>query len=281
MIPAQRAADQDTPPNPALALDVVRQAVHEVLASELAPVLTTLTAPDSNGAARAAGDRQDIPDRLREAVREIKAELSTVLKETRSGLVSLQQEVTSLRKTVEQLQPRPGTTAGKAAEASPEHTALLRTTARVSSAGLVCHRDIWEFITAHAGRHPHFRVPPQITDEGDERVRAALSGRSLISLLISLHSLRHTATDGDGDKELATTLYERIEENLSGLTAHGGPVTITLDDRTAPAPAPAPHDSPAAGTDTDATRETPKGSTAPPLTEQGSDPGEEADPGTV
>ncbi|MEU1091457.1 hypothetical protein ACFYPN_32005 [Streptomyces sp. NPDC005576] len=114
---------------------------------------------------------------------------------------------------------------------SKEHTVLLKEAARVSSVDLLCSRDIWEFITAQAGGHRHFRVPPQVASEGDERIRVALSGRSLIALLISLHELRHTAREGDGDQELADTVYERIEASLAGLTPHGQQVTITLDDR--------------------------------------------------
>ncbi|MFE7267665.1 hypothetical protein ACFU9B_37475 [Streptomyces sp. NPDC057592] len=66
---------------------------------------------------------------------------------------------------------------------------------------------------------------------GEERVRAALSERPLIALLIALHSVKETAADGDGDQELATVLYKRVAEGLSGLAVTGRPVTITLDDR--------------------------------------------------
>jgi hypothetical protein len=270
-IPAQRAADQDSSPRPALSVDAVRQAVREVLTEELAPVLTALTAPDSKGASP-TGDQQDVPARLREAAGEIKQEISAALEEARSGLASVQREIADLRTAVEE-RCRPDTAAQTAApEVSAEHSALLKTAARVSSASLLCHRDIWEFITAHAGRHPHFRVPPQVADEGDERIRAALSGRSLIALLISLHSIKHTASDGDGDQELAATLYERIEESLTDLTASGEPVTVTLDDHTAPAP-----DIPAAESRTEAGGELED--TGPPgSTEQDTDPGEEAGP---
>ncbi|MCX5107171.1 hypothetical protein OOK13_01140 [Streptomyces sp. NBC_00378] len=113
-----------------------------------------------------------------------------------------------------------------------EHSALLREAARVSSPTVLCHRDVWEFLTAHAGRQPHFRVPAQVLDKGEERVRAALSGRSLIALPIALHSVEETAADGDGDQELATVLYKRVAESLSGLAVTGRPVTITMDDRT-------------------------------------------------
>ncbi|RSS34795.1 hypothetical protein EF902_39780 [Streptomyces sp. WAC05858] len=236
-------------------------------------MLTTLTTPDSTGDGPAS-DQQDVPDRLREAAGEIKEELGTALEEARSQLASLHRDIADMRAAVEELRPRPDATAETAAtEVSAEHSALLKTTARVSSASLLCHRDIWEFITAHAGRHPHFRVPPQVADEGDERIRAALSGRSLIALLISLHSIKRTASDGDGDRELATTLYERIEESLTGLTPSGKPVTITLDDRTAPAP-----NTLTAESGTEAEGEPENTGTPPASTEQDADPGEEAGP---
>ncbi|NEY36656.1 hypothetical protein GTU99_31685 [Streptomyces sp. PRKS01-65] len=251
-IPAQRAAGQDPYAGPALPADAVRHALHEVLAGELAPVLSALSP----------------------------TELGAALEETRSGLACLQQHVTELRAAVAELRTRPDATAGTAAaEVSAEHSALLRTAARVSSASLLCHRDIWEFVTAHAGRHPHFRVPPQVADEGDQRIRAALSGRSLIALLIGLYSTQHTAADGDGDRELAATLYERIEESLTHLTPSGEPVTITLDDRAAPAPG-----TPAADAD-DGTGSGPAAKTtgaSPDATEQDAardtDPGDESGP---
>ncbi|MGP3991597.1 hypothetical protein [Streptomyces sp. 3N207] len=269
-VPEQRAADHDSSSSPALSADAVRQAVREVLTEELAPALTALTAPHSNDDGP-ANEQQDVPDRLREAAGEVKKELSTALEEARSALASLQREIADLRTAVEELPPRPSTAADTAAaEVSAEHSALLKTAARVSSASLLCHRDTWEFITAHAGRHPHFRVPPQVADEGDERIRAALSGRSLIALLISLHSIKHTASDGDGDQELAATLYERIEESLTGLTPSGKPVTITLDDRTLPTP-----DTLAAESGTEPDGEPKNTSTPPASTEQDTGPGEE------
>ncbi|MGW2514721.1 hypothetical protein ACWC0A_36180 [Streptomyces scopuliridis] len=117
------------------------------------------------------------------------------------------------------------------APVTEEHGELLKRAARVSSASLVCHRDTWEFITGQAGRHSHFRMPPQITDRGDNRIAAALSGRSLIAVLISLFTTRHTTDAGDGDWALATTLYERIGAGLDVLAPAGTTVTITLDDR--------------------------------------------------
>ncbi|MFF9482011.1 hypothetical protein [Streptomyces sp. NPDC014733] len=114
------------------------------------------------------------------------------------------------------------------------HRRLLLQAARVSSAVLVCHRDVWEFVSATAGRHRHFRMPPEVVDEGAGRLSAALSGRSLIAILISLHRIRAAEDDGDGDLPLATALYLRIEQALTALASDGAPLTIVLDDRAAP-----------------------------------------------
>ncbi|MGW5679486.1 hypothetical protein ACWEV4_31160 [Streptomyces sp. NPDC003860] len=271
-IPAQRTAEGAAPTNPIPSLDAIREAVREVLTAELAPVLAQLTAPGSHSGAP-TGDH-NVLDELRDAVGEAKAELSATVQEARTELAAVRQEIADLRGAVEELRPQPvpdTTTEAQAAQVSAEHTGLLKTTARVSSASLLCHRDIWEFITAHAGRHPHFRVPPQVADQGDERIRAALSGRSMIALLISLHSIKHTARAGDGDQELATTLYERIEASLTSLASGGEPVTITLDDRTAP-------NTPTAESGTENDGEPENTSTPPASTERKTDPGEEAGP---
>ncbi|MBB5938608.1 hypothetical protein FHS42_005697 [Streptomyces zagrosensis] len=236
-VPAQHTADDASP---TVSMGAVRQAVREVLAEELTPVLALLTGPDHSSTGP-ADYQQGLSDQLRQTAGEITAELSAAVQGTRSELALLRQGIEGLETAVAQLRPRPQATAeAVTAQVSEGHSALLKTAARVSCASLLCHRDIWEFVTTRAGRHPHFRVPPQVADEGDDRIRAALSGRSLIALLISLHSIENTATDGDGDRELAATLYERVEENLIGLTPNGEPVTITLDDRTAPTPGTAP-----------------------------------------
>ncbi|MEU4885833.1 MULTISPECIES: hypothetical protein [Streptomyces] len=119
---------------------------------------------------------------------------------------------------------------------SKEHSSLLKRAARVSSVNLVCHRDMWEFIAAHAGLHAHFQVPLQIADHSGERISTALSGRSLVAVLISLYNVMHTAGQGSGDREVATALYERIRQELTEPTAEGEPITITVDDRSGPGP---------------------------------------------
>ncbi|MCX4451560.1 hypothetical protein [Streptomyces sp. NBC_01789] len=230
-IPAQRASSDDEPP-----ADIIQQAVRDVLTQELAP-LTALLAQKNEDGPDGAEDVPSVPDvreQLRDAVGELRTFLDTARKEVGAALTALREESAELRAGLEQLHARAVTEEPPAAVVDEEHSKLLKQAARVSSVDLLCHRDIWEFVTAHAGRHQHFRVPPQVADEGAERIRAAVSGRSLIALLISLHAVTQAAHDGDGDKELAATLYERIQTSLDTLTDQGEPVTITLDDRTPP-----------------------------------------------
>ncbi|MFJ1559924.1 hypothetical protein [Streptomyces mirabilis] len=153
---------------------------------------------------------------------------ATARDEQHQELTEIRQELTALASGFEDWQAQQPTTAqgAGAPDVTKDHSALLQQAARVSSAILICHRDMWEFITAHAGRHPHFRIPPQITDLGNERVSTTISGRSLIAVLISLYNIKHAAEEGDGDWELATTLYRRIHHRLTTLAADGEPVTI-------------------------------------------------------
>ncbi|MFC9261270.1 hypothetical protein ACFT25_15785 [Streptomyces hydrogenans] len=224
---------------PTLSEESVREAVREVLAQELTPLVEQLTTP-----AVTAEERPDGAEQLRQAAREavlevarqVRDELATVLEATRDGFASLAQEIAGLRRTVDELQAQPAE-APEPVLPNEKHTALLRTAARISSADLRCHRDTWEFLTARTAGHPHFRVPPRVTDEADERVFAPLSGRSLIALLISLHTVTSSTPDGSGDHELAATLYDRIEQRLTRLgPGEGERVTIALDDRVTPEP---------------------------------------------
>lgn len=71
---------------------------------------------------------------------------------------------------------------------------LLMKAAGISSAELVLHRGTWEFLSALAADHGHFRTPPAVEDIKEGRIQAALSGRSLIAVLIELWNTRATAT---------------------------------------------------------------------------------------
>ncbi|MFI8008318.1 hypothetical protein [Streptomyces sp. NPDC086010] len=227
-IPPQRRPEDDTdlPDQAAIGLtvDQVQQAVHEAIVNEMAAV------------------REEMRSQMLVIAGELRDQLSHDGHETHRQVAALLTEVRSLHEGIDQLRVQTAPSPAATVEVPEGHSALLQRAAQVSSVNLFCHRDVWEFVSAHAGRHPHFRVPPQVADNGHERIEAAVSGRSLIALLISLHSVAHTASDGDGDKELAATLYERIETSLASLTRHGEPVTITLDDRSPTEDAPATRD---------------------------------------
>ncbi|MEU6895547.1 hypothetical protein ABZ934_28005 [Streptomyces sp. NPDC046557] len=110
------------------------------------------------------------------------------------------------------------------------HGVLLLKAAGVASAELVLHRDTWEFLSALAVDHGHFRTPPAVEDVKEGRIQAALSGRSLIAVLIELWNTRTTATVLEADWALATTAYNRIADGLAGTTHSGETIRITLDD---------------------------------------------------
>ncbi|MFC5720967.1 hypothetical protein ACFP1Z_12395 [Streptomyces gamaensis] len=112
---------------------------------------------------------------------------------------------------------------------------LLRAAARIASATVVCHRDTWDFVLAHVAAQPHFRSPEEVTDHHAGRVRADLSGRSLIAVLIALSEVLRRNADA-ADCALAGTVHHRIAEQLGSLGPGGHPVTIVLDDRAADLP---------------------------------------------
>ncbi|MFF9497254.1 hypothetical protein [Streptomyces flaveolus] len=110
------------------------------------------------------------------------------------------------------------------------HGVLLLKAAGVASAELIAHRDTWEWLAALAVDHSHFRTPPSVEDIKEGRVQTVLSGRSLIALLIELWNTRFTATPLQGDYALATTTYNRIAAELTGVTGQGQTIRIVLDD---------------------------------------------------
>ncbi|MFJ2575087.1 hypothetical protein ACIOYT_32315 [Streptomyces halstedii] len=110
------------------------------------------------------------------------------------------------------------------------HGVLLLKAAGVASVDLVAHRDTWEWLTALAVDHDHFRTPPSVEDVKEGRVQTVLSGRSLIGLLIKLWDTRHTATPLEADWALATTAYNRIAADLTGVDGEGQTIRIVLDD---------------------------------------------------
>ncbi|MFE4628289.1 hypothetical protein [Streptomyces mirabilis] len=206
-VPGQRAGTEDEAP-PAGLEEQVQQAVRAVLADELSTQRAVLT-----------------------GLKDVKDAPATARDERHQELTEIRQELTALASGFEDWQAQQAQQAATAQGAdapdvTDDHSALLQQAARVSSAILICHRDMWEFITAHAGRHPHFRIPPQITGLGNERVSPTISGRCLVAVLISLYNIMHAAEEGDDDWELATTLYRCIRHRLTTLAADGEPVTI-------------------------------------------------------
>lgn len=115
------------------------------------------------------------------------------------------------------------------------HGKLLLIAARASRAELLCHRDTWEFLLAQVAGHPRFRVPSVVEDAQDGRVRTALSGPSLIAVLITLWDIRNAPSRTlDANWALAVTLYERIRTELTGVRPGTDRRTarIALDDGT-------------------------------------------------
>ncbi|WP_331756860.1 hypothetical protein OG582_38785 (plasmid) [Streptomyces anulatus] len=100
----------------------------------------------------------------------------------------------------------------------------------MASADLIAHRDTWEWLTALAVDHPHFRTPPSVEDVKEGRVQTVLSGRSLIGLLIKLWETRSATTPLDADWALATTAYNRIAAELTAVDGEGQTIRIVLDD---------------------------------------------------
>ncbi|MFE7112229.1 hypothetical protein ACFU98_38875 [Streptomyces sp. NPDC057575] len=112
-----------------------------------------------------------------------------------------------------------------------QHGVRLMKAAGVGLAELVCHRDTWEYFTGLSTNQTHFRTPPNVDDIKDGRVRVALSGRSLIALLIALWNTRDKAEFLTADWALAATAYDRFATELDTVgrgTRHT--VRITLDD---------------------------------------------------
>ncbi|MEI7029618.1 hypothetical protein [Streptomyces pratensis] len=110
------------------------------------------------------------------------------------------------------------------------HGVLLLKAAGVASVDLVAHRDTWEWLTALAVDHDHFRTPPSVEDVKEGRIQTVLSGRSLIGLLIKLWETRSTTTPLDADWALATTAYNRIAAELTAVDGEGQTIRIVLDD---------------------------------------------------
>ncbi|MGW2054003.1 hypothetical protein ACWCOZ_08740 [Streptomyces sp. NPDC001840] len=111
------------------------------------------------------------------------------------------------------------------------HGALLLGAAPIASIVLVCHRDAWNFVAGLASGQEHFNPTPEITDDGDGRVRIILSGRSLIGVLIALREARVKGSVFDGSWAMASAFYRRMAEDLRKTRRAGTtPLTIVFND---------------------------------------------------
>ncbi len=114
------------------------------------------------------------------------------------------------------------------------HDIVLGRAATVGTVHLVCHRDMWDFIQEHAADIPHFRAPATPSEEGHDRLRITLSGRSVIGVLIAMSSTRTKSAEygkDDGTWALSGAVYGRLAHDLTTTSRSGTePLTVIFDD---------------------------------------------------
>ncbi|MEU5161210.1 hypothetical protein AB0G74_16605 [Streptomyces sp. NPDC020875] len=144
---------------------------------------------------------------------------------------AVSEEVANLPST-EKDSEQPGLTASQRELGA--HDVVLGMAATVGTVHLICHRDLWDFIEEHAADVPHFRAPATPSEEGNDRLRITMSGRSVIGVLIAMKSIRpRTAEYGkdDGAWVLSGAVYERLAHDLETTSRNGTePLTVTFDD---------------------------------------------------
>ncbi|MFF7415770.1 hypothetical protein [Streptomyces lydicus] len=115
-----------------------------------------------------------------------------------------------------------------------KHDLVLNSAATVGTVNIVCHRDLWDFVQERAVDVAHFRVPGALTEEGQERVRVTLSGRSVIGLLIAMRTTQFESAPygkDDGTWALSQAVYDRLAHDLAAARRDGGtPLTVVFDD---------------------------------------------------
>lgn len=131
----------------------------------------------------------------------------------------------------------------------------LLAAASIASARLTCHRDTWAFAVEQTARTPHFRLPGKATPTGNGKVQVALSGRSLVAILIALRHTADTHRPGGtaldlGNWALAATTYAKFTaailsvDNSSQAADSLQNVTVTIDDKIGPPRTTAPAEEP-------------------------------------
>ncbi|MFE7424787.1 hypothetical protein [Streptomyces sp. NPDC057545] len=152
-VPEQRNGnDTGDADNPVVPVEEIRRAVREAMTEELATLRSAL---EKQSLASLTAVRDDVRAQLGGAVGVLRGQLEAAREESRAGLAALREEAAKWRAEAEQK----AAAEPEAVKVTEAHRALLREAARVLSATVLCHRDAWEFITAHAGRRPHFRAP--------------------------------------------------------------------------------------------------------------------------
>ncbi|MFE7129521.1 hypothetical protein ACFVIM_01530 [Streptomyces sp. NPDC057638] len=151
---------------------------------------------------------------------------------------AVSEEVANVQPSTEKDSEQPGLTASQRALGA--HDVVLGMAATVGTVHLICHRDLWDFIEEHAADVPHFRAPATPSEEGNDRLRITMSGRSVIGVLIAMKSIRpRTAEYGkdDGAWVLSGAVYERLAHDLKTTSRNGTePLTVTFDDGVGSAP---------------------------------------------
>ncbi|WP_446038121.1 hypothetical protein [Streptomyces sp. SID1121] len=119
-------------------------------------------------------------------------------------------------------------------ESLVQHDLVLASAATVGTVHLVCHRDLWDFVQEHAADIAHFRAPAAPSEEGQDRVRITLSGRSVIGVLTAMRTTRtNSAPYGkdDGTWALSYAVYDRLARDLTTTGRTGTrPLTVVFDD---------------------------------------------------
>jgi len=115
-----------------------------------------------------------------------------------------------------------------------QHDNVLRSAATVGTVDIACHRELWEFIHERAADIAHFRAPAALVEEGQDRVRATLSGRSVIGVLIAMRATQtESAPYGkdDGTWTLSHAVYDRLAHDLTTTSRQGAtPLAVVFDD---------------------------------------------------
>ncbi|MEU0162262.1 hypothetical protein ABZ154_26380 [Streptomyces sp. NPDC006261] len=213
----QRPADEPDPGAPTPVEPAAPEPNHEPAASATAPPTSSDT--DSQGGTMESNQQQPQPEPERQN-REQDDALKHAIEAAYQG---------NDTPTAQPSATAPPTT-GQGQDPRVTHGVLLLKAAGVASVDLVAHRDTWEWLTALAVDHDHFRTPPSVEDVKEGRVQTVLSGRSLIGLLIKLWDTRSAATPLEADWALATTAYNRIAAELTAVDGEGQSIRIVLDD---------------------------------------------------